>query len=182
MKSIVVVIGLPGAGKSEASKIFKELGMPMFRTGDVVRNEVVRRGMQLTMENQEKVSIEMRKAEGMDAPAKRILDKIRDTDNGMVVVEGPRNIEEVDTLATVGDVVLLVVEAPSKTRFERLCKRAETRDPKKPQELEWRDRKELGRGMAELLKTDKYPCHIIKNTGNLKDLKENINKFLDKIL
>ncbi len=182
MRTIIVVVGLPGAGKSAVSDILKEMGIPMFRTGDVIREEVLKRGLELTIENQEKISRKLREEEGMDAPAKRILDRIRDTDNGLVCVEGPRNIEEIDCLAGIGNIMLLVVEAPQKTRFERLKKRGETRDPKNPEELEWRDKKELERGTEQLLKTEKYPRYVIENTGTLDDLREKINRFLDKML
>ena len=36
-RTIIVVTGLPGSGKSEVSNYLKGLGMPMFRTGDIIR-------------------------------------------------------------------------------------------------------------------------------------------------
>jgi len=48
---IIAVTGMPGSGKSTVSKaLSQELSAPLFVMGDLVRDEVVRRGLPLTAE------------------------------------------------------------------------------------------------------------------------------------
>lgn len=181
-KTILVVVGLPGSGKSEVSDYIRSKGIPMFRTGDVIREEVVNRGMELTIKNQEAISKKLREEEGMDAPARRTGEKIKAADSGLICVEGPRDMHEISYLAGLGRLVLLVVDAPDELRFERLKNRGGSRDPKTREEFEWRDRSERERGQGEVLATEKYPKHVIENTGSREELRRKVDKVLKKLL
>ena len=45
---VIGFVGLPASGKTEAAKVAQELGIPIIRMGDVVREEVKRRGLDIT--------------------------------------------------------------------------------------------------------------------------------------
>jgi len=186
-KIILIVTGLPGSGKTAAAEIIKRIGLPMFRTGQAVKDEVARRGLPYTIENSEMVAREMREKTGPDAPARiTVEEKIKpfwkeNPNKNLICVEGPRDMPEVDYLASLGRIIILVIEAPLKMRFRRMTARRELRDPKDIEEMEWRDKKEKERGMQDIITTDKYPRRKIQNTGTLEDLRERLKVLLKEI-
>ena len=181
-KTIIVVVGLPGAGKSEVSSFFREQGLPMFRTGDVFRDEVISRGLELNIENSEKISRQLREELGMDVAARIVMDKILKLPDKLICVEGPRDMDELAYIAKLSRLVLVVVKADSSTRFSRLRSRGQgSRDPKDRREFDWRDSREKERGLAEVLKTRKYARYEIENEGTLDDLRRKAKAILDEI-
>ena len=181
MKRIIVVTGLPGSGKSEVSREIKRRKIPTFFTGSIIKNEVVRRGLNLSVESSEYIARELRKQYGPDAPIRMIEHSIESAKAGLVCVDGPRNIKELDLLKTHGEVFLVVVESAKKLRYSRLRERASVRDPEKWERFLWRDRKELERGMRSLLRTKRYKRYVIKNTGTVSELRTKVLKVLKSI-
>jgi len=45
---LILIAGMPGSGKSIVSSIARELGLPVYVMGDVVREEARRRGIEPT--------------------------------------------------------------------------------------------------------------------------------------
>ena len=181
MKRIIVVTGLPGSGKSEVSREIKRRKIPTFFTGNIIKDEVVKRGLDLTVESSEYVARELRKQYGRDAPIRMIEHKIESAKASLVCVDGPRNLKELDLLKTHGKVFLVIVESAKKLRYSRLRKRASVRDPEGWDHFLWRDRKELERGMHSLLRTRRYKRYVIKNTGTVTELRSKVLKVLKKI-
>ncbi len=187
-RTILVVTGLPGSGKSEVYHYIKSRGIPAFRTGDVIREEVMNRGLHLTPQNSEMIARKFREEEGMDVAAQRVGEKIKKLTKKFICVEGPRDIYEIDYLATLGKVTLLIIQAPEKIRFKRQKLRVsggrfepKSRNPKNLEEFRWRDEQELERGLHEVTTTHKYPRHVIKNTGTREELRERVEMVLEKI-
>ena len=49
MKNLIVIVGLPGSGKTFASEIIKsKFKADTFHTGDIIRQEIKRRGWKYT--------------------------------------------------------------------------------------------------------------------------------------
>lgn len=46
---VIVITGLPGSGKTIASDVARELGLPVVTMGDVIRDEAVRSGISSSM-------------------------------------------------------------------------------------------------------------------------------------
>ena len=186
-RTIIVVTGLPGSGKSEVSGYLKGLGIPMFRTGDVIREEVLDRGLELNPRNSEKIARQLRKEEGTDVAARRTCEKIKPL-RGLVCVEGIRDMDELEYLATLGRIVLVIVEADEKVRFSRQRVRRSggrlepsSRNPKTLEDFEWRDRMERERGLDEVIATDRYEKHVIENNEGLAELRNRVDALLKEI-
>jgi len=184
---ILVVTGFIGAGKSEASGYIKSLGIPMFRTGDVIRKEVLNRGLELNTRNSEMIARKFREERGMDVASRRVGEKIKKLGDSLVCVEGPRDMHEIEFLATLGRVVIIIVKAPIETRFERTGRRKgrhlepKTRDARTFEEFKWRDSKERERGLDEVVSTGKYTKHIIDNTGTKDELRKKIDDIISSL-
>ncbi len=150
---VIAFVGMPGAGKSEASAVARELGMPVVVMGDVLRDEVRERGLPPTDENIGAVANQLRKDEGMDAIAKRCIPRIRALNARVVVVDGIRGIAEVETFkGAFGDNFTLVkIDAPFELRLERLRRRARSDDTGTADWLKQRDGRELSWGMGKAI-------------------------------
>jgi predicted RNA binding protein with dsRBD fold (UPF0201 family)/dephospho-CoA kinase len=150
---VIAFVGMPGAGKSEASAVAREMGMPVIVMGDVLREEVRERGLPPTDENIGAVANQLRKDEGMDAIAKRCIPKIEALKARVVVVDGIRGIAEVETFKKAfGDNFTLVkIDAPFELRLERLRQRARSDDTGTADWLKQRDERELSWGMGKAI-------------------------------
>jgi dephospho-CoA kinase len=185
-RTILVVVGYIGSGKSEVSSYIKSLGIPMFRTGDVIRKAVLDSGKPLTPKNSEMMAVSLRKEHGNDYPARKTGERIEQCNEGLICVEGPRDTEEVDYLATLGKVILLVIEAPIELRFERARARKgsslepKSRDTHDYEEFKWRDQSENARGQREITHTDMYTRYTINNSGTKDELHKKVKKLIQE--
>lgn len=179
---IIAFIGFPLSGKSTATKVAKELDIPVVVMGDVVRSEAAKRGLKLTDENLGKVANELRQKEGMDAIAKRCIPVIRQTakDKGVVIVDGIRGIAEVERFKKEfgEDFILIYIDAPLELRYKRALERQRSDDIKSIEELKERDERELSWGMGEAIKIANF---AIENTDDIKSFKEKIKDLLSQL-
>ena len=161
-KLILCIIGLPGAGKSTVAKmIARNFSACSFESGNVIREEIKRRGLRYTKENDRKIA-EWFHAERENLIIERVAKKINACNRRILVVGGFFAPEEISMLEKIGKVVLIVVAAPSAVRYRRelLRKRFGGESEKYLRE---RDRRELKEGLGELLKKADY--RIISKTG-----------------
>ena len=176
---IIAFVGLPLSGKTTASRIAEEMGIPVVVMGDVVREEVKRRGLELTDENAGRVASELREREGMDAIAKRCIPMIRERldEKGIVVVDGIRGIAEVERFRKEfgDDFILINIEAPLEVRFERALRRKRDDDVKTIEDLRRRDERELSWNMGEAIRLADI---TIENVGDIDEFKEKVREVI----
>jgi len=186
-RTILVVTGLPGAGKSEVFSYIISKRIPAFKTGDVIREAVLKKGLPLTIKNSEMMARKIREEHGMDVAARRTGEKIRNLKDRIICVEGPRDMHEIRYLASLGRLVILAVDAPLETRYRRSVSRSggglepKTRDPKDLEEFKWRDCKERERGLDELMSTSEFAIQLVDNTGTREELHEKVDRILKNI-
>lgn len=173
MKAIAFT-GLPGAGKTEAVNIAKEMGIKVVSMGDEVRNETLARGLELNDRNVGRIANEMREKHGKDIWAKKCLKKIEK--NGVVVIDGIRNIEEVETFRnSIKNFILVAIHASPSTRYERLIKRQREDDSKKIEDLKEREKRELEWGIGNVIAMADI---VVVNEGSLEEFREKIKDIL----
>src|SRR3989442_10358595 len=71
-KTVIVIVGMPGAGKSLASSVAAKRGVPVFVSGDIIRAEAKRRNLTPSRKNIGRIMLKIREEEGMGAVAKRL--------------------------------------------------------------------------------------------------------------
>ncbi|WP_456327285.1 AAA family ATPase [Archaeoglobus sp.] len=178
---VIAFVGLPLSGKTTASKVAEEMGIPVVCMGDVVREEAKKRNLPLTDEVLGKIASELREKEGMDAIAKRCIPLVREKgkDVGVVVVDGIRGIAEVEAFKKAfDDFILIAVEAPLELRFQRALKRKRSDDVKSIEELKERDRRELSWNLAKALEIADF---TIENTSGLDEFREKVRDLLEQL-
>jgi len=179
---VIAFVGYPLSGKSTASEIARELGIPVIVMGDVVREEAKKRGILLTDKNLGKIASELRQKEGMDSIAKRCIPRIRETvkNTGIVVIDGIRSIAEIERFKKVfgDDFVLIAIESPVEIRFERAKMRKRSDDVESIEDLIERDRREESWGLKEAMEIADF---TVENTGSYNDFVETVRQILLKI-
>jgi predicted RNA binding protein with dsRBD fold (UPF0201 family)/dephospho-CoA kinase len=176
---VIAFVGMPGAGKSVASDVAREMGIPVIIMGDVLREAVKEKGLPLTDENIGGTANALRKEEGMDAIAKRCVPRIREAGSKVVVVDGVRGIAEAETFRKeFGEGFTLIrIEAPFEVRLERLQKRARSDATNTPEELKRRDERELSWGMGEAIEASDLS---VTNLDPIERFKDEVRAALKK--
>lgn len=173
MKAIAFT-GLPGAGKTEAVNIAREMKIKVVSMGDEVRNETLARGLELNDKNVGRIANEMRKKYGKDIWAKKCLEKIGK--DGIVVIDGIRNIEEVETFRNaIKNFILVAIHASPSTRYERLMKREREDDSKRIEDLKEREKRELAWGIGDVIAMADI---VVINESSLEEFREKIKEIL----
>lgn len=180
---VVGIVGMPGSGKTEATKIARKKGFPIVKMGDVIREEVEKRDLDPTDKNMGKIATKLREKEGKDAIAKRCIDEVYskiDSEENIVIIDGIRGWSEAKFFKKeFGDSFILVsIEAPFEERFNRIKKRNRKDDLSSKEELRSRDKREEGYSMKKAMeKAD----HVIKNNMSLKHYRKKISEFLEEV-
>ncbi len=119
-KTVLVIVGMPGAGKSLASSVMKAHRIPVFVSGDIIRAEARKRKLKFTRKNLGELMLKIRKEEGMGAVAKRLVPLVEKESGEFVVYEGARSVEEVDELRRKYGVVVIAINASPQARFRNV--------------------------------------------------------------
>ncbi len=123
---VVSIVGMAGAGKSAVARVFEVGGFKKVRFGDITDEEVKKRGLELSEENERVVREQLRKEHGMAAYAILNLPRIDALlKSSNVVVDGLYSWEEYELLKARygGKFNVVAVCASPDTRYKRLAGR-----------------------------------------------------------
>lgn len=123
---IAALVGMAGAGKSEAASVFEQQGFTRIRFGDITDTEILKRGLVIDEENERFTREALRCEHGMAAYA--ILNRPRIDEalaSGPVVIDGLYSWEEFKSLKGYYGTKLATVAilASPLTRHRRLSSR-----------------------------------------------------------
>jgi dephospho-CoA kinase len=145
--SALALVGMPGAGKTLCAKHLEVQGFYQFRFGQIVVDEVARRGWPLNPENERIVREEFRAQDGMDAIAKRALPhlKVALSEKTSIIIDGLYSFSEYKMLHRElgASMVVVAVISARHLRYQRLGQRKER--PLTEEEAELRDYQEIER-------------------------------------
>ena len=165
-KKLICVTGMPGAGKSIFCDVGKRLGYDIIIMGDQVRKEAKNRGLVNNSEVLSELMIELRKEKGKNAVAKMCKEEINKLDNNKIIIDGIRNIEEIELFTEIGEVKIILIRNTSEQRIKFLQERKRSDAPINIEEFKKRDEKELKIGLKEVIKKADI---IIDNIGLTKE-------------
>jgi dephospho-CoA kinase len=175
---ILAIIGMPGAGKSEAISYIEAKGIPFVRFGQITDEGLAKAGLPVTAENEQNFREKLRRELGMAAYAiqsKSKIDALLEK-NKAIAIDGLYSWEEYVYLKKIyPNLILITIFAESGKRYARLTTR-EVR-PLSVEEARKRD-------IAELEKLNKggpiaIADYFIENSD---DDKEALHKKIDTLL
>jgi dephospho-CoA kinase len=177
-----MIIGITGpnaAGKGEVAAYLVGKGFAYHSLSDVLREELVRRGVAPTRENLIAIGNELRAAAGPGVLADRIRPRIDAKD----VVDSIRNPAEVEVLRRLAGFVLIGVDAPLEVRFSRAVARGRAGDGPTLEEFRAREARENSPDPSrqQLARTFAMADHTVSNEGSLEDLHHRVEGLLRRI-
>ena len=178
MKLLICITGMPGSGKSIIAKAATDLKLPVVNMGDVVREETLKRYGVIKPDLMRKVSADLRREFGNRIIAIRTLEKIKDIDDPIIVVDGVRSLEEIDVFKSHGNVVIIAIHASPKTRFERIRRRGRPGDPDNWDDFWRRDLVELSFGIGYVIALADY---MIVNEGSIEEAYKSAREILERL-
>lgn len=158
-KALILIVGLPGSGKSFAAWVIKKhFRAKALKTGDVIREEIKRRGWKYNPENDKKVRLWFHSGRE-HLIVKRLWKKIKNV-KGIVVIDGLRSPKEVTMFKKLynGNIFLIKIKSSFKVRAQRSIRRGRFGKLESVKYLRERDKSELSElvGLKQLLKKADY--------------------------
>ncbi|MFP3909726.1 MAG: AAA family ATPase [Archaeoglobaceae archaeon] len=179
-KLIIAFVGLPLSGKSTAARVAQNLGFPVVVMGDIIRDEVLHRGLELTDHNAGKIATELREKEGMDAIARRCVPLIKARRESVIVIDGIRSDSEVEHFKQEfgQNFILINIQAERDERFDRSVRRERGDDIVTIEELKSRDQRELSWSMQKAIERSDL---TIENNSTLDKFNEKVEEVLKRV-
>ncbi|MEM2875674.1 MAG: AAA family ATPase [Candidatus Bathyarchaeia archaeon] len=179
-KKALGIVGMPGSGKSVVREVAEKMGYATVVMGDVVRDEVRNRGLKLTPENLWSIMLEIRREFGPEVVAVRSLEKIKQLNGEVILIDGIRSLDEVELFRKFyPDLKIIAVHSSPKTRFKRLKMRGREDDPRCWEEFCERDRRELEVGIGDVIALSDF---IVVNEGTKEYLERKVTEVLRKVV
>ncbi len=177
----LALVGMAGSGKSLCAEHLEKRGFYKYRFGQIVVDEVARRGLALTPQNEQVVREDLRAKEGINAIAQRALPSLQQALAGhnTIVIDGLYGFGEYKLLhqALGAAMVVVAVFTQRAMRYERLASR-DVR-PLTPAEAEERDLREI----EHLEKGGPIAIadYMLLNEGDPDDLRQKLDNLLTSL-
>ncbi len=176
---LVIVTGMPGAGKSEIAEAFRTAGIPVIVMGNIIREETRHRGLEPNPENTKMVMLDLRAKDGAGAVAIRCLDDLKQQTSEIVVIEGCRSIDEIDVFDDFAEEVRIIcVHSAPTVRFERLRNRGRDDAPKEWSTFRERDLRELSVGLGAVIALSDI---MLINESTIEEFRENTRVTVEEL-
>jgi dephospho-CoA kinase len=169
---VFIIVGMPASGKNIAREYAEKHNIPYFATGDIVREEVKKQGLEANVENTAIVSTKLRGNDGKGV-TRIVLATALASPGDIVFLEGMRSWPEVELIRkqTVCNVIAFL--APRELRRQRIVSRGRSDDSTSA--FEERDAREIAYGAAiPIARADAY----ILNTATIDDAMIDLNRIL----
>jgi dephospho-CoA kinase len=185
---IVCIVGMAGSGKSIVADEFVKNGFSYLRFGQLNLDIIKEMGLEVNEASERKVRKSLRKEHGMAAHAILNIPKIDELlKKSNVVVDGLYSWSEYKILKEkYGDSMKVVaVFSPPEMRYDRLVNRAVENDEKQ-RFRSFTKEESKARDYDEIENIEKggpiaMASYTIINTGTLEELKQEIEKIIEKI-
>lgn len=181
-----MVIGLTGrnaSGKGLVAEFLQAKGFDYLSLSDFIREEVARRGHEVTRERLIEVGRDLRSRFGNGYLAQQILEQLDEDRN--YVVDSFRHPEEVAEFRIRSDFHLLVLEAEAKTRYQRIKARARESDPVEFEEFLRLEEEEVSSEQSEgqkLSESARLADFTLENNGTKEELCSQVSSWLQQLM
>lgn len=179
---VIAIVGMAGSGKSSVCSYLASKSFPVVTFGDIIQEEVAKRGLLVNEDSERTVREELRDRFGMGFCAERsvqIIQMMAETDH-VVIIDGLYSYTEYEILlqhfGTALNVVAIFV--PKLLRYRRLSQRQIR--PLSQQEAEQRDVAEIR--FLEKAGPIALADYTIVNDGDQELLRNHVDQLVDELI
>jgi dephospho-CoA kinase len=170
---VFIVVGMPASGKNIARDYAGKHNFPYFATGDIVREEAKKQGLEANAENTAAVSTKLRGKDGMGVTRIALAATLASSGD-IVFLEGMRSRPEVELIRGETACSVIAFLAPRELRRQRIMSRGRSDDS--PSAFEERDAREIAYGAAiPIARADAY----ILNTNTMDDAMADLDRIIN---
>lgn len=178
------MVGSIGAGKETLTKYLREKGFTYYVTSDLLREELINRGIEITRSNLQDLGDEWREKFGPGVLMQKLLDKIDLGENA--IIDSLRNTKEVEYLReNLDNFVLIAVDAPREIRYQRVVSRNKDYDHKTWDDflrVDERDQNDLNNPFGQQVGACiKMADFVIINESDLESYQEKVEEIWKEI-
>ena len=179
-QQVLVLVGLPGAGKTTASSFFCKKSIPVVKMGQVTHKLLQKRGLSTSERNEHDLREYLRNKYGANIYARKVIKKVQKelTKHSVVIVEGVRSKEEIDYFKNnLIDLQIIFIKTAAATRYQRLLRRKIR--PLMRNEIKQRDNYEKKLGLPKLESLAEYK---VENETSMTEFYTKLSDILNQIL
>ncbi|MHA2501604.1 MAG: AAA family ATPase [Candidatus Kariarchaeaceae archaeon] len=181
---IIGVTGLPSSGKGTFSKVALEYDFEEIIMGDVIREELKFRNLEINRENSNRIMVKLREEKGSnviaDITTNRIMSKLAEG-HQRILIDGIRSMAEVEHFRLhFPSLCVIAIHADPESRFQRSKARKRRDDAYSREEFERRDAVELGVGIGDVIALSDILIASSKDLdGTLRAFREVLDELID---
>ena len=181
-KIVLGFVGLPCAGKGTAiDYLVKKHHFFYSSTSDEIREELKKRNIEITRENLQNLSGQLKGENGPDFWARKAWKKVVTSGSEKAVVDSIRAVPEVAFLKKQKNFYLIAVNASPEVRFQRMRGRNREGDPQVWEDfvkMEEKDKTGGGRNIDACLQMADF---TVENNGTIDVIGEQLEDILSKV-
>ncbi len=117
---IIGITGPFGSGKTTAAQFFEKKGLKKIILSSFLGDELINKGELVTRINLQDLGNKLRKKFGRAILAKKALERVKKEKLNKTVVDGLRNVGEIEYLRKNSNFILIGIVCDKKIRFERI--------------------------------------------------------------
>jgi len=180
-KTIIGITGHSGSGKGVVARYLeKKHSSEKINYSDTLRTIADTLFVEQSRAELDKLSKLLRSAYGEDVLGRVVHQKITTSQKQLFSLEGVRRIEDIEILKNIGKFILIFVDAPLETRYERVIARSEnTGDTEKTLEEFVADQKNNAQLRIDDLREE--ADYVIENKGTLADMGGKIENMMQEL-
>jgi dephospho-CoA kinase len=185
---VVGFTGTIGSGKNTVKQIvLKKFNCYHVTLSDVIRGEIEKKKRTLNRVSLQDMGNEMRQKYGNHILAMLAIEYLP-RDKEMIIMDGIRNPGEIEYLKKKfgNNFKLIAIDAPLETRFERIKKRTDVKEPQTLDEFKQVDSRDKGMGEPlygqQVGACMKMADFTIENNGSAEELEKKIDEVMKQII
>ena len=180
-KKIILIVGLPGSGKTHAAAfVKKKFGAKVINSGDIIRDEIERRGIKYSPTADASVAHWFHQYGREAVLVQKVYEKIVRARKKLIIIEGFRDIDQLQILEDLLDhkISVIAVKCHFRTRWKRELGRGRFGKEETKEYIKNRDISEKHRGVERIIRKAK---HKVDNNGPKKQFEKDLIKMIRKL-
>lgn len=181
VRKVIGVVGPIASGKGTVAKILEEKGYKFYSLSNILKDEIRRRGLEVSRYTCNMVSNDMRLSQGADVLARKTVEIIEEQSPELAVVDAIRNPLEIELLKQQFNIYIIGVVTDQKRRFDLFISREKLSDVRtweQFKDLDDREMEQEGEYKQQIKACLEFADVVIENNGTIDELRRQVEEIV----